>query len=103
MFCPSCGTQVPNESSFCLKCGRSMSVAPNLAMSRKPEVIPDRQRWQPDQRILFALALLVALVCVVFYLNRELPLGAAIPNAGGPKLSSSPRTIKISPGEIATK
>lgn len=27
MFCPACGTQLPDGSAFCLKCGRSMSLA----------------------------------------------------------------------------
>jgi hypothetical protein len=29
IFCPSCGTKIPHDSVFCLKCGRSMAVSPN--------------------------------------------------------------------------
>jgi len=28
MFCPKCGTDLPEDSQFCRKCGRSLNVAP---------------------------------------------------------------------------
>lgn len=34
MFCPSCGTQIPDDSAFCLKCGRSMTLAPKATAAK---------------------------------------------------------------------
>ncbi len=105
MFCPACGTQIPDDSSFCLKCGRSMSMAPNI-----PTV---KERAGPSGRPLrLSLVLLgsiaaVALVCVVYYLNegKAASSTAVIAVAAGSKPTSTqePPPIKLSPGDIAAK
>ena len=38
MFCPSCGKEVPDHSSFCLRCGKAISVVPVLASSSSVQV-----------------------------------------------------------------
>jgi S1-C subfamily serine protease len=107
MFCPSCGTQVPDESSFCLKCGQSMSVAPKDAAAKSRGVASTSSRSWPVQKLLFGLAALVVLGGGLFlYLNRKLPTGALAPTGGaaGAKPSSTPPApVKVSPGEIAAK
>jgi NMD protein affecting ribosome stability and mRNA decay len=35
MFCPSCGKEIPDESRYCLACGKSPSAIVNI-----PETVP---------------------------------------------------------------
>jgi S1-C subfamily serine protease len=91
MFCPSCGTQVPDDVSFCFKCGRPMSIAPNAAAPRSGEVTSTKHRTWSRQHVLSGLAVVAALGCIVLYLNRELPLGAAAPRGGSAFRSDSPK------------
>src|SRR5580658_6766919 len=101
MFCPTCGTQIPDDSSFCLKCGRSMSVAPNAPTLKEAAGSPRR----PLRLGLFGggAAALVALGFAVYYLNEvKASTGAPVlPTTGS---SSAPvqeaPPIKLSPGDI---
>ena len=93
MFCPGCGIQLPDEAAFCLKCGRSMSVAPNAPvlpggavearpLSEQPRYTPSENRerrrsfrsWRvsqtPLQKVFRTIALLfVAVVVTGLLLN----------------------------------
>src|ERR1700691_5265068 len=72
MFCPSCGMQVPDESSFCLKCGQSMSVPPNVAAAKSSGGASSGSRPWLLQKLLVGLAALVVLGGGLFlYLNRN--------------------------------
>lgn len=44
MFCPNCGTQVPDGSAFCQNCGA------NLAAAQQPVQQPQYQQTQQPQQ-----------------------------------------------------
>jgi S1-C subfamily serine protease len=105
MFCPGCGTGIPDDSSFCLKCGRSMSVAPNAAKvtpavetSTQPRKLPSPAVW-----IISGLAI-VALAGIVYKVNQGKAVGAvtasSLPTAT--KIQEPP-PVKLSPGDISAK
>lgn len=35
MFCPKCGTQLPDEAMFCMKCGTGLSARPTLTPAKE--------------------------------------------------------------------
>jgi S1-C subfamily serine protease len=104
MFCPTCGTQIPDDSSFCLKCGRSMSVAPTVPTVKKGARSAGRLL-----RLVLGLGgalAAVALGLAVYYLNEsKAASGSAVGATTGSKPVSAqePPPIKLSPGEIAAK
>lgn len=119
MFCPSCGTQIPNDALFCLQCGRSMSVAPNAAALRTPKMepipsAPVETADSPGQRprrsslrflVLFAGALVVLALSALL-------VGRTVHSAHSSSAPHSTTTvderkrlqvpIKLSPGDIAS-
>lgn len=97
MFCPSCGTQIPDDSSFCLKCGRSISAAPNASNPQK--TTRNWTRSLPVGRIVLICLAVVALGSVLFYL-KDRPLEARVDKPTGEAVT---QPVKLSPGEIAAK
>ena len=92
MFCPTCGTEIPNDSLFCLKCGRSMSVAPNVPTVTKGA--GPTGRLLRLGLILFGGVAVVALTCMIYYLNEgkaASPDAAVLATAGSKLTSSTPR------------
>lgn len=54
MFCPKCGTQLPDDAQFCAKCGAQVNGAPagapaaapaKPARTREPYKAPDTRGW----------------------------------------------------------
>ena len=110
MFCPSCGTQIPDDSAFCLKCGRSMSLAPKAVLAEQPTAIRFRRRSpSPIGRVLIVVVALAVLVGFFAYLkDRPLEAGTEKTKAENPRQTSPTKTeppppLKLSPGEIAAK
>ena len=125
MFCPGCGTQIPDGSSFCLKCGRSMSVAPNVVAPETEHVPASTRRWRIDGASslgLFAVAVIIC-ACAFYYLNQHTAQTSAQANTTSPETAQRtpkaeaaatatrppsappppPAPLKLSPGEIAAK
>lgn len=55
MFCPQCGTELPDDSQFCRKCGRSLAAT----TTRAPVPHVKRSRWR-----LWALLAVLAIVVI---------------------------------------
>lgn len=104
MFCPGCGTQIPDNSSFCMKCGRSMSMAPNV--SPPLPTMGRARRLSKSAVLLFGGLAAAGLVCA-FYLKLSKPVSAkptvAPTVASVAAKNSEPAPIKLSPGDIAAK
>src|SRR6266699_6999704 len=116
MFCPSCGTQIPEDSLFCLKCARSMSLAPNASIAVGAPV----PKAKGVRRVgLIVVGLFVAVLAVVagiwaaYYrhgrtMDQSAPATSALPPQASKTLPVSPPKpkavpIKLSPGEISAK
>ena len=108
MFCPACGTQIPEDSSFCMKCGRSMSMAPSVATVAKKAAVPTGPAMRVGL-IVFASIAIVALTGMVYSLNRGKAGPSVVAAMVAPTASSKlapiqePLPAKLSPGDIAAK
>lgn len=118
MFCPACGTELPLDSAFCLKCGRSMALPPSSAGSvpspankseTKFAAMPNGRKVRPAH-VLIAFLVAAALAGVAAYslhrlqaepiaATRDAALSSHTP-ADAPKAALP---VKLSPGEIAAK
>ncbi len=53
MFCPNCGTQLPNEAAFCANCGTRLNpqpeAAPYVAPEAQPQATPYMEPEAPNQ------------------------------------------------------
>jgi len=109
MFCPGCGTEVPDDSSFCLKCGRSMSVAPNAAAARPVSAEPvapvRKPRLSSPVVLILSAGAVIALLCITYNFNQGkaslIGHAATVPAASKP--TPEPPPVKLSPGDISTK
>ncbi len=118
MFCNACGTQLPDESRFCLKCGNTLpatgtatsgtgaaaapAAAPEATLTAAPAPSPtdDRQRSrdliEPEPKRRIAIWILVPLLAVAIgYLIYSLNSGT--PQGGTPlqKLAATEYTEKL--------
>ena len=71
MFCPKCGTETPDDSQFCRKCGRSLTVAPT------PIAVPplSPQQVKPKRKLVrapFLIAGISAIFFLIGYLSTQL-------------------------------
>jgi hypothetical protein len=85
MFCPSCGKEIPDESRFCLACGKNPSA---VVKAEKPE--PERQSHGYRNFVLLVFALIAATVGIT-YMNG--------PGSGGP--FSAPQRDPLTPSSFA--
>lgn len=72
MFCPKCGTQLPDGSKFCSKCGAKIApaqpvaaAAPASGAAPDPTVVPQPSVPQPKRNVGPLVALAVAAVVIV--------------------------------------
>ena len=93
MYCPKCGTEIPDASTFCLKCGNKVIDPAQILQSHK------------NSNILFISAIAVVLLGIVaLYLllrnhdSDEAKLAAARPSPT-PSLAPSPSPTLASPPE----
>lgn len=54
MFCLGCGTQLPEDAQFCMKCGRSLAATPQTVTSPQPT-----KSWRATTWVLLAILGLV--------------------------------------------
>jgi hypothetical protein len=114
MFCPSCGTQIPHDSVFCLKCGRSMAVPPNESSAATPT--PGLVRRVSLAHVVLGFLLAAVLAATLNGLRRstaatgktEAGLTTQTPadvltKSQVPQPSTPTAPVKLSAGEIAAK
>ena len=111
MFCPSCGKEIPEDSRFCLGCGKAIHV---VALRRDHlKGPPIRQRAFRAAFITFAGLILLGGVAVYYESTTGRASGAtpatthndpADARTVTPKPDQPPApVVKLSPGEIASK
>jgi hypothetical protein len=108
MFCPSCGTDIPDASGFCFKCGRSMSVAPNATSQQSPHVSGSRWPGRLAARLLTCVLAVFVVALAVYYLEDKPSTanGAKTTGANGRQQLTPLKTadqVKLSPADIASK
>jgi hypothetical protein len=88
MFCPQCGKQIPDDSQFCSKCGRSIASLMLPAAPRRPAKPFPVGRW-----VLLAV-LAVAVAWVVGFANFH-TTNSSPPVPAAPAIVRAPRTETI--------
>ena len=68
MFCPKCGTRMPDDAEFCIKCGTKLPAGsavqqPNVAQTDTPKKAKKKKSKLPV--ILGAAILLIVVVIVI--------------------------------------
>jgi S1-C subfamily serine protease len=110
MFCPACGTQLPDGSAFCLKCGRPMPVAPIAS----PVPVNEPKQTVGVKALIAMLGLVGLLVAGwVAYFTKGRAEGivsqpshdssSQAKSARANSTNEPPAPVKLSPGEIAAK
>ena len=103
MFCPSCAKQIPEESRFCLGCGKTIHVVAGTAGRPHPSS-PAQQRMPGRTRIaLVILGVLVALVLLAVF--NEGTRSAAAGTSSTPHLFKTfvPRTESLASGQFIVR
>jgi len=69
MFCPSCGKDIPDHSTFCLVCGKPIQVIASHAEQPreavKEELSPPKKRWSVVTKIAIVALIVVAVYMIV--------------------------------------
>lgn len=110
MFCPSCGKEIPEDSRFCLGCGKAIHVVAGPA-PKSPKGLADRQTAFRAAFITFAGLILLGGVAVYYESTTGRASGATPATTHdapadartAPKPDQPPAPVKLSPGEIASK
>jgi hypothetical protein len=93
MFCPACGKEIPDDSLFCLKCGKSPHAtvgASKAAAIREPD----------DSHILRNIVILVVLAGALFVGVKALSNnGSGVPGSA----SSTPAPLPLTPPSFVVK
>lgn len=94
MYCPKCGTELPDDSQFCRKCGHSLSLAPAGGAATAPTPKPRRRIaiWFLVPLLLFFIVLLI--------LNQSTPIGSYGARAISQIAPPLPHAVKIGSGVI---
>jgi zinc-ribbon domain len=79
LFCPKCGTETPDDSQFCRKCGQGLAVvasATGIAAAVAPARIPEAkpQEPKPQRRLVrtpFAIAGVLLIIFVIYGYNAS--------------------------------
>jgi hypothetical protein len=85
LFCPKCGTETPDDSQFCRKCGQGLGVvasATGTAAAVAPARVPETKPQRKLVRTPFAIAGVLLLLFVIYGYNasqRANPNPAATP------------------------
>jgi hypothetical protein len=99
VFCPKCGTEHPDDSQFCRKCGRGIAVAATssgAAAAVAPALIPETRREVNTPKpvrtpyVIARVLLLVFVVCGYSASQRTTPNPAA-----NPRIVKQQRTTTI--------
>jgi hypothetical protein len=101
MSCPACGTEIPNDSAFCLKCGKTIDVRAAEQSSFQVEKVPPSRSFRFSPLGAFMIGGLLVLLSVVYLQNsRSTPHGQSQRGILRPftkKITSG--TMTVEPGQ----
>ncbi len=84
MFCTKCGTDLPDDSQFCRKCGQSLAAAPGAGASAStapaPTVPTPRAKAAASKVVWVGLVLALVIAAFVYKSNQQ-QAGTASPPA----------------------
>lgn len=103
MFCPSCAKQIPEQSRFCLGCGKTIHV---VAGSMGPEHVSSPAQRSMPGRTRNALIILIGLVGLVLLavFNEGTRTAAAGPSAASHLFRTSvPKTEPLASGQFLVR
>jgi len=93
MFCPQCGTVLPDQASFCSACGANLSATPiESAMPQSYEQYPVNEAPTAQQPFHFSGDEFKAAVQEKWSASKDF-LSKFNPNAGGEGEGSAPKTL----------
>ncbi len=103
MYCPSCAKEIPEDSRFCLGCGKSIHVVAGVA---PPETTRTPQRDSPARTRSALILLSVLIVLAVLAVFNE--SSRAVPPADSPSSSrffktSVAKVEKLASGQIVVR
>lgn len=93
MFCPNCGTQIPDGSAFCQNCGAQVGVPqqpvqqqPQQPVYQQPQAQQQASYGQPQQSKKRPGILKIAIICVIIAVGIGVLKGvlSSIPDDGEP-------------------
>jgi hypothetical protein len=84
MFCPSCGKEIPDHSSFCLGCGKGIQTGTGPSYSVPVYAAPSAD--SPGIRRYAVVILSLVVACVVIWLASSSSGSGAAPRGSSPSL-----------------
>jgi hypothetical protein len=93
MFCPACGKEIPDDSLFCMKCGKSPHATVGAS---KPVARVEPEDSHIFRNILILVVLAVALFVGVRALSNN---GSGVPGSA----SSTPLPLPLTPPNFVVK
>jgi S1-C subfamily serine protease len=104
MFCHKCGSETPDDSQFCRKCGQSLGSAWVVSPSAAAAVAPTTAGLTPTSRLtLIVIAGMVVLILGIWFavgVRSKTPTSSQTPTAQSPaatNVSDTPATQTIVP------
>lgn len=82
MFCPSCGKEIPDSSSFCLHCGKPVAV-----QAAAPPRVTKSRRW-----VLYLIAVLAGIALIVVVVSQR--TSEPVPQPVSEKLFSGQSVVR---------
>ena len=65
MFCPNCGKEIPDDSKFCLYCGKQLKAKSHLGSSLAPPPTRKSPLFKPIDVILIAILVVAVTIYVI--------------------------------------
>jgi hypothetical protein len=103
MYCPSCAKEIPEESRFCLGCGKTIHVVAGGAQPEKPTSASRRASPARTRNALIVLSVLLGLAALAVF--NEASRGTAADSPSSPHLfkTSVAKVDKLASGQIVVR
>ena len=69
MFCPKCGTQMPDDAKFCIKCGTKLTAGVAVQQSESAQTDAHQKKEEKTSPLITFLAIIVIIVFVIVLLK----------------------------------